>query len=87
MKVKSISAEELRQQPDRALGLARKGPVIIRTSGGRHLVLRTLDDDLAMEDELIVRHPEFKASIQKAVQNLKRGRGIPISEVRKRLKV
>jgi hypothetical protein len=40
--------------------------------------LKTLDDDLL--DDLTVRHPDFRRSIRKALQNQREGKGISLAQ-------
>jgi hypothetical protein len=85
MKLKTVSVEELSADTSKVIRQARKGPILVRDGRGVTVVIRHLaDDDLA--DELIVKHPRFKASIRRARRNLARGKGIPLAEVRRRFK-
>ncbi|MCY3024353.1 MAG: hypothetical protein NTW87_35705 [Planctomycetota bacterium] len=38
-------------------------------------------------DEMVTRHPEFRASIRKARRNLAEGKGIPFADAKRRLGV
>ena len=85
MKLKTVSTKQLSEETSKIIGQTRKGPVLVRDASGNTLVLRRLiDDELA--DELLVKHPKFRASIRRARRRLAAGKGIPLAEVRKRLK-
>ena len=85
MNLKVISVEQFATDPKKALRRARRKPLLVRAPGLPTMVLRPLvDDDLA--DEIIVKNPRFRASIKKALKNREAGKGIPLAEVRRRLK-
>ena len=84
MRPATVSVEVLGLETARIVRLARKRAVLVRSRGQPTLVLRHLaDDDLA--DELVVKHPAFRASIRKARRNFSRGKGIPLAEAKRRL--
>jgi hypothetical protein len=86
MRLRTVSVEELGLDTGKIVRLAHKQAVLVRSPGQPTLVLRKLvDDDLA--DELVTRHPAFRASIRKARKNLAEGKGIPLAEVRRQLGV
>jgi len=84
MTVKTISVEQLGRDTAKIVGEAAKRPVLVRGARGETLVLRAAsDDDLA--DELIVKHPGFRASIRRARRNRAAGKGVPLAVARRRL--
>ena len=86
MKPKAISIEQLEAKPLSIVGQARRGPVIIREDDGDLFVLRKLvDDDLA--DEILLRHPRFRASLKAAMKRTAKGKGVPLAEARRILGV
>ena len=85
MSVKTIRGEGLSLETRKLLAKASKGALIVNLQGKPSIVLRPIvDDDLA--DEFICQHPEFKASVRKARRNFAAGKGIPLAEVRRRLR-
>jgi len=58
-------------------------PVLVTEAGEPILVVRNvLEDDVA--DELIVRHPEFRASIERARKQKAAGQAKSLAEMRKK---
>jgi hypothetical protein len=82
MRLKTIIAKELAARTGKTLKQAEKGRVLVSRPGAKTLVLRTLSFDEI--DEIIVQHPEFRASIRRARQNFNAGKGIPREEIRRR---
>lgn len=84
MTLKTISVEQLGRETARIVGEASRRPVLVRGAQGKTLVLRAVsDDDLA--DELIVKHPAFRASVRRGRRNRAAGKGIPLTTARRRL--
>ncbi len=85
MRLKTVSIEQLALATGKVLEQARKAPVLIQAKGLPTLVMRPLaDDDLA--DEMLPKSPAFRASIRRARQRRRAGKGVPLAEVRRRLK-
>jgi PHD/YefM family antitoxin component YafN of YafNO toxin-antitoxin module len=86
MRLKTISIEQLGLETAKAARQAAESPVLIRGPGKRLLVLRSLaDDDLT--DEIIARHPAFRASIRRARRRFAAGRGTSLTEAKRLLGV
>jgi len=86
VRLKTISLKELARDTEKVAARARKQPVLVCTAGQSTLILRALsDDDLA--DELIVKHPDFRASIRRARRNRAAGKGVTLAKARRQLKV
>lgn len=84
MTLKMISVERLGRDAAKIVDQASRRPVLVRAAEGKTLVLRAVsDDDLA--DELLAKHPEFRASIRRAQRNRAAGKGIPLAAARRRL--
>ena len=66
---------------------ATKKPLLVRTASGKTVVVRLLaDDDLS--DELIVKHPKFRASIRRTRRARAKGeKGVTLAEARRILGV
>ncbi len=85
MKLKTFSMAQLAADTSRIVRHAKKGPILVRGAAGGTLVVRRLvDDELA--DELISKNPRFRATIRKARRNFAAGKGIPLADLRKRVK-
>jgi hypothetical protein len=80
MKLKEISAEEFALEAGKYFDKAQRAPLIIRSQGGRRLILQQLSDDVL--DELLLSSPSFRASIRRARQNRTDGKGIGMRKVR-----
>ena len=53
--------------------------------GKRAVLIQEMNED-DLIDELLLQHPEIKASIRKADREIAAGKGIPLAEARRRLK-
>jgi hypothetical protein len=86
MKLKMVSVKELALRTEKVVNEARKGAIIVRAAGEAPLILRRLVDDDAA-DELLVRSSAFRSSIRAARRRRAAGKGITLSEARRRLKL
>jgi hypothetical protein len=86
MKLKTISVEELALATAEIVNAARKQPVVVRVAGKPAMILRELVEDDAV-DELIVGNPSFRAGIRRARGRRALGKGIPLAEARRQLKL
>ena len=77
----SIALESLSETVRMQVLKALEEPVLVTDEGRPILVVRSLlEDDVA--DELIARHPAFKASIQRARQQKAEGKVKTLAELR-----
>jgi hypothetical protein len=58
--------------------------VLVRAAGEATLVLRGLAED-EFADDLVCKHPAFRASIGKARRNRLAGKGIPLADAKRKL--
>jgi hypothetical protein len=85
MSPKTVSQATFARETGKLLKVAQTRPVLVKATGKPTLVIRRLaDDDLA--DELIVRHPKFRASVRKARANLRAGRYVTLEEAKRQLR-
>ena len=85
MKLKTITVEQLAMETGKIVTEARKHPVVVSAAGKPSLILRPLVDDEAAE-ELLLQSAPFRASIRGARRQRAAGKGISLSEARRRLK-
>lgn len=86
MKLTTVSVEELAMETAKVIRAARRGPVIVRGAGEAALILRRLVDDDAADD-LLAQSAAFRRDVRAARQRRAAGKGIPLAEARRRLKV
>ena len=85
MRPKTVTVEQLALETVKVVNEARKRPVVVRDGAKAVLVLRPLVDDDAA-DELLVLSRSFRSSIRAARRRRAAGKGIPLADVRRRLK-
>ncbi|HEX29821.1 TPA: type II toxin-antitoxin system Phd/YefM family antitoxin [Candidatus Poribacteria bacterium] len=83
-KMRAVNLQELKSKFSEYLKLAQQEDVIIIYRGKPKAILRGLKDD-EWEDYVIANHPEIRASIQQAQQEIREGKSVDLSTFMKEI--
>ena len=78
--MKTASVADMKARFGDYLKASQHGPVIVTRKGKRVAVLLTVTDEEELERLVLAHSPKFRAIVQKSVQQIQAGKGIPHDE-------
>lgn len=78
--MKTASVEEVKARLSAYLKASQQGPVVVTRNGKPVAVLLAVTDEEELERLVLAHSPKFRAIVQKSVQQIQAGKGIPHDE-------